>query len=423
MVKIFIETHGCASNQSDSEIMAGLLARAGFEITTSQKNSDLNILNTCNVKLATSHRMIHRIKELTKTGKPLIIAGCMPKTERKNIEKINHEASMIGPDSVQKIVDTVKATLKGKRVVFLKNLRIPKICLPRISKNPVVSIQQIATGCKGNCSYCIVKLARGELFSYPMDLILKDIEDGIKIGYKEFWICSQDNACYGFDIGTTLPELLNRITELEGKFFVRVGMMNPLYTIKILDELIECYKNEKIFKFLHLPLESGSNKVLKIMRRGYKVKDFVYCVKKFRKAVKDLTLATDIIVGHPGEEEKDFMKTIKIIKKVKPDVVNLSKFGARPGTFSSKLEQVDSKVINERSKILHSLIRRVSLERNRRWLNWEGEIIIDETFEDFSEGRNFAYKPIVVKEKIVLGKFLNVKIVEVKENFLVGEVR
>jgi MiaB-like tRNA modifying enzyme len=345
----------------------------------------------------------------------------MPKTEKNKIEEINPEASLLGPDSIEKIVDVAHATIKGEKVSFLTDLRKPKLCLPRISKNSVIHITQISMGCKSNCAYCEVKLAKGGLFSYPIYLVIKDVEEGLEKGCKEFWICSQDNACYGFDTGNRLPELLNKITEIKGNFFIRVGMMNPLHTMQILDELIESYKNDKIFKFLHLPIESGSDKVLKIMRRGYEVKDFVHCIKKFRGKIPSLALSTDIIVGHPGEEEKDFKETIKTIKKIKPDVVNLSKFGARPRTASAKMEQIDSKIINERSKILHNLVRKISLENNKKWLNWEGEILIDEIHKNFIEGRNFAYKPIIIKEKNDLGKILNVKIVEAKENFLIGK--
>lgn len=419
--KVYSETYGCTSNLSDSEIGLGLLKEAGFEIVNNASDSDLNIIFTCVVKSPTANKMVYRIKELTKIGKPLIVAGCMTKTEKKKIEKISSKANLLGPDSIGKIVDVATATLKDKRVGFLTDLRWPKLCLPRISKNPVIHRTQISMGCTSNCTYCEVKLVKGGLFSYPIDLIVKDVKEGIKNGCKEIWICSQDNSCYGFDTGNKLPELLNKITGIKGNFFIRVGMMNPLYTMKILGELTESYKNEKMFKFLHLPLESGSDKVLKIMRRGYEVKDFIQCTKRLRKEIPSLTLSTDIIIGHPGEENKDFKDTIKTIKKIKPDMVNLSKFGARPGTDSAKMEQIEPKIINERSKILHNLVRKISLGNNEKWLNWEGEILVDEILKNGVEGRNFAYKPVVIKKKIGLGKILNIKIVEAKENFLIGK--
>lgn len=423
--RIFSKAYGCASNFADYEIALGLLKKAGFELVDDAKNSDLNIIFTCTVKLPTLNRMIHRIRELTELNKPLIIAGCMPKTEREIIEKINPEASMIGPDSIEKIVDVARATIQGRKVVFLEDLRRPKLCLPRISRNPVIRITQIAEGCAWRqCSYCSVRFARGKLFSYPIGLIVRDIEQGLKGGSKEVWICSQDTGCYGLDIGVRLPYLLNEIVKISGKFLIRVGMMNPIHVKDILNELIEAYKNEKIFKFLHLPVQSGSDKILKLMNRGYEVKDFIKIIEKFEKEFPFITISTDIIAGFPQETEEDFDLTLKLIEKIKPDIVNISKFGPRPKTEAAKMKQLPVNIVNKRSKQLHELVKAISFDKNQRWLNWEGEILIDERGKkDTWIGRNFAYKPVVVKSgKNLLGKFVKVKITEAKSNYLIGKI-
>jgi len=421
MVRIYSEVYGCSSNTADQEIVLGLLKKAGFGITNAIENSDMVIIFTCTVKSPTVNRMIYKIKEFTKLDKPMIIAGCMPKTEKRVIENINPKASMLGPNSIEKIVEIAKLTLKDKKTIFTEDLKKPKLCLPRVRKNPIINITPISSGCLSNCSYCSVKFARGKLFSYPIEMIVNEVKNSIKDGCKEIWLTSQDNGCYGFDMGMRLAELLRKICEIDGKFLVRVGMMNPLHTRKILDDLIKVYKNEKIFKFLHLPVESGSDKILDLMKRGYKVKDFINIVRKFRKDIPNLTLSTDIIVRFPSETERDFRKTIELIEKIRPDIVNISKFGSRPRTEAAKMKQLDRNIVNKRSPILHKLVKKIALEKNKKWITWKGEVLVDEIGINHSfVGRNFAYKPVVVRtnEKI-FGKFVEVKIKDVTENFLI----
>lgn len=421
MPKFFIETYGCSSNQADSEIIEGLLRKNGFEIS-SKEDADLIILNTCLVKIPTKQRMIHRIKELTKLKKPLIVAGCLPKVEKEVVERINSKASLIAPDCVEKIVDAAFATIEGKKVIFLNDLKKPKLGFPRCRRNPIIGIVQIGRGCLSNCSFC-TEPYKGKLFSYPIKDIVKEIEIALKDGCKEIWISSLDNGCYGFDIGTNLPELLKTICLINGNFFVRVGMINPLHLKKIYRELVIPFKNEKIFKFLHLCLQSGSNKILEIMQRGYKVDDFLKCLEEFRKEIQFLTLETDIIVGHPGEDEKDFEETLKVLEKVQPDITNISKFFPHRGTKAMEMQKVPNYLIKRRSEIISEIARRISLMRNERWIGWEGKILVDEIGKKNTlVGRNFAYKPVVLHlEKNFFGKEIFVKIVDAKATHLIGE--
>lgn len=421
MTKIYQTVYGCSANVADYEAASGILKQAGFDFVDNEKQSDLNIIFTCTVKEPTVQKMIFRIKELTKSNKPLIVAGCMSKTNKKLIEKINPKASLLGPNSIERIVDAVKATLRKERFYYTEDSRNPKVCLPRIRRNPVINITPISVGCAANCSYCSVKFARGKLFSYPVEMIVEEVKRGFNEGCKEFYITSQDNSCYGIDIGTNLPKLLNEVCQVNGKFFVRVGMMNPLHMKSILNDLIHAYQNEKIFKFIHIPVQSGSDKILELMKRGYKVKDFLEIIKKFRKEFPQITLATDIIVGFPYEDDADFNKTIELVKEIKPDIVNISKFGSRTGTDAAKMEQIDRKTVNERSKKLHDLIKKISFEK-KSWIGWRGEVLIDEKIEDGFVGRNFAYKPVVIKtEENLFGKFVNVEVVNAIQNSLIAK--
>lgn len=419
--KIFAEVYGCSANQSDYEIALGLIKKNGFKIVDNANNSDLNIIFTCIVKTPTSDRMIHRIRELTNLNKPLIVAGCMPKTEKRIVEIISSKASMIGPNSIHIIDKIIKKVLSGERIVSTNDLKTPKLCLPRIRKNPIIEICEISTGCLNTCSFCEVKLAKGNLKSYPLDTIIKEIKDSLKQGCKEIWLTSQDCGCWGMDKKSNLVRLIDAICKINENFLIRIGMMNPSHVKKIIDDLLKCYKSEKVFKFIHLPVQSGSDKILKGMNRNYSVKDFEYIVNKFIHHFSMSTLSTDVIVGFPGETVKDFQKTIDLIKRIEPDIVNISKFGARPGTKAEKMKQLSRKIINERCKKLAENVRKIQLKKNKKWIDFEGEVLIDEVNDKKIVGRNFAYKSVILN-KGKFGDFKKVKIKSVSSTSLFGEI-
>ncbi len=252
-------------------------------------------------------------------------------------------------------------------------------------------------------------------------MIIKEIENSIKHGCKEIWVTSQDNASYEYN-GIKLPELLNEISDISGKFFVRVGMMNPKNVLPILKDLINSYKNKKIYNFLHLPVQSGDNRILEKMNRGYKVEDFLKIVEEFRKNLK-IQLWTDVIIGFPGETEEKFGNTVKLIKKIRPDWVNVSKFGKRPKTPVKKFKQISSKIISKRSEEISKIVRQISLEKNREWINWEGDILISKKGKNPGQwmGRNFAYKNILIENKEnLLGKFVKIEVKEANYSHLKG---
>lgn len=420
---IYLETYGCSNNQAESEIMAGLLSRAGFNITKSIELADALIINTCVVKKPTSEKMVSRINELKKYKKKLIIAGCMPLVEYDVIKRTAPNASLIDTHHITEIAKAMQKIFAGKQVELIGKKLEDRLCLPRIRRNPIIGIVPISCGCLSNCNYCIVKQVKGELFSYPEEKILREISLARSAGCKEFWLTSQDNACYGFDLGTNLAELLNKITnEIKGNYFIRVGMMNPAHLKRFFFELIEAYDNEKVFKFLHLPVQSGSDEVLKAMNRGYRVNDFKKIVSAFRKKFPEITLVTDIIVGFPGESDSDFLASYNLIRKIKPDFVNISKYFPRPKTKAMELEQLPQDVIKERSVKISQLVKEISTEQNKKWLNWSGSVLVDEyNFEKKNFiARNFAYKPIIIKGKFHIGDTINVKVTYANQ-IIIGE--
>jgi MiaB-like tRNA modifying enzyme len=421
---VYIETYGCAYAQGESEIMAGLLNKAGFLLLNSPEKADIIIINSCYVKHTTEQKILFRIKELKEKypEKILVVAGCMAEASPHRIKEISEEIHLLGTNYITHIASALKKILKGEKVELIGKRKEIKVCLPKIRRNPVVNIVPIASGCIGSCSYCATKFAKGELFSFPKELIVKEVSLAVKAGCKEIWLTAQDTACYGFDRGETLASLLNEISQLKGKFFVRVGMMHPKNVLLIVDELIEAYGSEKIYKFLHLPVQSGSDRILELMKRGYTVKEFVEIVKKFRKEFPQLQLWTDVIVGFPEESEEDFELTKELIKRIKPDYVNISRYSWREGTLATKLREIPSDIKKKRSREMAELVREIVREKNEEWLEWQGEALVSEKGKDGWIARNFAYKPIVVKTKEnLLGKFVKVKIVKA-EKVLFGEL-
>ncbi|MBW2992401.1 tRNA (N(6)-L-threonylcarbamoyladenosine(37)-C(2))-methylthiotransferase [Candidatus Woesearchaeota archaeon] len=419
MTKIYIETAGCSLNQSDSEVMAGLLKKADFDIVDSLESCDLVILNTCTVKGPTEAKFWKRLEEIRDLNRKIIIAGCIAQTEPERLS----EFSLIGTTQINNIVSVVEETINDNTVKLIAFEKNPRLNLPHIRRNSAVEIIPICSGCLGEpCAYCKVKEARGELVSYDKDEILKQISKATLHGAKEIWLTSQDNGCWGKDINSSFPELLREIIELSGNFKVRVGMMNPNHAKEFLDELIDVMKNDKCFKFLHLPVQSGNNDILKIMRRKYTVEDFKEIIEKIRKEIPDITIATDIIVGFPGESEEQFQDSIKLIREVKPDVLNRSRFWPRPGTEAAEMEgQIHGQETKRRCTILVDVFNIMARVKNEKWIGWKGDILIDEKGKDDTwVGRNYAYRPVIVRGNLSLGDKVKVKVEKVNEHDLRG---
>ena len=385
------------------------------------------IYNTCAVKGPTENRIINAIKHAPK-NKKIIVAGCLPKISFERLLREVPFDGAVGPSVGGEIVDVVTRVAAGERVLDLGGLNnMPKLDLPKIRSNPVVSVVPINYGCLGSCAYCCVVQARGHLRSYSVEEVIKRVSCDLTDGAREFWVTSQDTACYGKDFRSNLAELLKALDGVSGDFKIRVGMMTPNMVTDMQEELIDAFKSDKVFKFLHLPVQSGDGETLNRMRRFYTVAEFKAIVDAFRAQFPDLTLATDVIVGFPGETEVAFEKTLKLLEDVKPDITNVSKFFARPKTAAAQIQDslVGRDEIKRRSAVTAQLARRVSLERNKRWIGWVGEVLVDEKgkVEGSWVGRNFAYKPVVVKSTDnLLSKTIKVKVELAAETYLKGTI-
>ncbi|MCH8085557.1 MAG: tRNA (N(6)-L-threonylcarbamoyladenosine(37)-C(2))-methylthiotransferase [Thaumarchaeota archaeon] len=420
MAKIFVEAYGCSASFADSEMISGLIVNGGHTLVDNSSKSDLNIIVTCSVKDATANKMIHRIKSLK--SKPLVVAGCFPKAEKSTVEKFSGNASLLGPNSLGMTLQVIDSALNGKKQVALEDSDLSKVGLPKVRLNPVVGIVEIASGCMSECTFCQTKLSKGDLSSYRLGDIVRQVQTEIKEGCKEVWLTSTDNGCYGFDIGTDLPSLVNAVVEIPDDFMIRIGMMNPMYMPRIKEDLIKSFENDKVFKFLHIPVQSGSDKVLHDMKRGHTVGTFREIVKKVKERFGDFTISTDIIVGFPSETEEDFQKTVDLLDEVKPDVVNLSKYSTRPGTEAAEWKQIDVAEVKRRSKIIFDQIRKTSMENNKKWIGWTGKVLFDEKTNDGIKGRNFAYKPVFVRNEVDIGQYHTIEITDVTVNSLLGKI-
>jgi MiaB-like tRNA modifying enzyme len=357
MKKVFIRTWGCVANQSDSEAIAGLLKSKGYYLVDNEGEADFIITNTCGVKNATQSKILDYLRGIPK-NKKVIVGGCLTKTI--NIRKyVPDVLALFDTNSLMK----VPSILENPHDEFSDKKELDRLKIPVIRSKDNIGILPIARGCTSKCTFCATKIARGNLASYRIGDIKRALEEDVQDGCKIIYLTSQDNGCYGFDIKTNLPELLNELVEVKGDYKIRVGMMNPWHVIKILDLLISSYKNEKIMKFIHIPIQSGSEKVLRDMKRTHDIESFKLIVKKFRENFPNISIATDIIVGYPSEDETDFEKTLNLIKEIKPEVINISKFSSRQGTQASKLKQLPSQVIDGRSKELTRLYKEIRKEK------------------------------------------------------------
>jgi threonylcarbamoyladenosine tRNA methylthiotransferase CDKAL1 len=425
---VFVKSYGCSANLADGEVLAGCLTKAGYKLASSASAADIVIYNTCAVKGPTENRAIETLKRAPH-GKKVIVTGCLPII---NFERLRQEArfdGVIGPAAGEKITEVVRRVMEGEKIVDLESSLYakPGLSLPQLRSNPLISVLPINYGCLGSCAYCCVVFARGHLRSYTIKEVTEKMQKDLAAGAKEFWITSQDTACYGRDIGTNLAALLTALGDVKGDFQIRVGMMTPNMVTDILNDLIEAFKNKKVFKFVHLPVQSGDDEVLKQMRRFYTIQDFREIVDAFKETFPAVTLATDIICGFPGENREAFENTLKLISDVKPDMVNISKFFARPRTAAIEMHDAFVKVgeIKRRSTAATQLVKRTSLERNQRWNGWTGEILIDEKGKVPNSwiGRNYAYKPITVKSpENLLGKKLRVKVERAFSTYLSGAI-
>jgi len=422
---VYVENYGCASNKHDLEIMLALLSNAGYLRHADVSSSDIILINTCAVKKPTEDRILSRLSFLNRLNKPIVISGCLPKINLEAVENAApNYAAAIDPFSISQIVEAAQAAARGERQKrYFSDRPAIKPELPHLRLNRFIEIVELAEGCAGICAYCCVRFARGKLHSYPQDMILKRIRDAIQEGAIEIWLTGQDIGAYGKDVGAKLTDLVRRVVEIPGEFRVRLGMMNPNWVGGMLGEILDLYRYPKIYKFAHLPVQSGSDTVLEAMLRPYNVRDFVEIVEALRENVPQITIATDMIVGFPTERDEDFDLSLELVRKTRPDIVNISKYAPRARTVASRMKELPVSVVSERSKLLSSICAQISLESNLRMIGFEERVYVTaRNSKGKSIGRTSNYKIVILQDASLLGKRILAKISGAYPRYLEGTV-
>ncbi len=414
MTRVLIQTYGCTLNQADSDIMESMLIGQGYEVARGEYNPaadyDYVIVNTCTVKSPTEQKILDRLEKMKHLNSRLIVAGCMASANIDKVAKIAPMASMVSTSNVHRIAEAINEISSGHRTVYGNYSRVDKAaCL--IPSGSVITRIPISEGCLSSCSFCETKLARGPLNSFSGELILRAIKTAVEKGAKEIELTSQDVGAYGLDRKTNIAELVSAATEIEGNFKIRIGMLNPAHLDKYFDKLVDAYKSDKIYKFIHLPVQSGSNKVLNEMDRQYSVEEFKSFVAELKKKVDDISIATDMIVGYPTETEADFEESVTLIGESRPSRINISKFGARPRTKAARLRRLGNAEVKERCIRMYRLARRIEVEALTRVLGERRMVLITEAKEGSLLARDSSYREVAVSgDHFKLGDSIEVDI-------------
>lgn len=423
-MKVHISTYGCSASQASAEIMKAVVRDSGHDLVP-EKNADVIVINTCTVKYTTEQKILHKIREYGEKGIKVIVTGCMPEVQLEDIMHQNPDAHILGVNSVSRLGQILNSPdMSGQNMqIFLKEPEGFQV-VPRIRYDSNIHICQLSQGCNYACAYCIVTIARGDLRSFEPDEIVADIKKAVDEGCREIWLTSQDNGQYGTDKEVLLPELLKMICDIPGSFKIRVGMMNPFSVLPIVDDLLDAFEDEKIYKFLHLPVQSASNDVLAAMNRYHSIEQAGSIIWKFRERFEDMTFFTDIIVGYPGETDDDFSKTAEWVKEYKPEKVNISRFTPRPRTKAWSMRKIDSRITVRRSNELHAVCEKVKLESRASVVGTDLDVFLSKyARQKGMMSRTDSYKPVVIPEcDMKPGTTCRVHIYDATPGYFLGKI-
>ena len=417
-------SQGCAANFGDGEKIARVFSddyRVVFGIpqnTASNKVAETPqafVLNVCTVKGNAGALKLLREAMSTAPEAKLFITGCAPKDFREEVAKI-----------------TDKVVFTSLKELLAMDRHAPTGARDDADNSPLresslVGIVNIEEGCLDACAYCSTRLVKGRLHSYPAADIVQQVKRLVSDGCVEIQLTGQDCGCYGFDTGTNLAELVQQIlAEVPGNYKMRLGMGNPRHMLSYIDPLLECFKDERVYKFIHLPVQSGSDAILKAMNRKHSVADYVALAEAFNQ-IPLFTLSTDLIVGFPGETERDFQDTLEVLRKTRPTVCNITRFVARPNTPAYNMEgAVPDVVKHERSAALAEAFQRIATENNSRWIGVTEKVTIEKP--GYRKGtyiaRNAAYRPVAISSDKPLspGERFMVTITAAEPFALIGKI-
>lgn len=435
--KYLIKTYGCQMNEHDSEKISWILENMNYVETEELEEADFIIYNTCLIRENAELKVygnLGSLKSLKRKKPDLMIAvcGCMMQKEEVReviLSKHKHVDIIFGTHNIHKLPQLINSHLQtGETIVDI--LEDTKEIVETIDANRKYSYKafiNIMYGCNNFCSYCIVPYTRGRELSREPENILNEIKELARLGYKEITLLGQNVNSYGktLKLKYNFSDLLKDINKIEGIERIRFMTSHPK---DLSDELVECYATlDKLCNHLHLPVQSGSNKVLKEMNRKYTREDYLKIIEKMKKAAPDVAITTDIIIGFPGETEEDFNDTLDLVKEVKFDSAYTFLYSIREGTLAGKMpNQVDYKVKHDRFQRLSDTLNDISLEHNKKLLGKTVEVLVEEKSKNNSEiltGRTTEFKLVHFKgDESLIGTLVKVKIENVKTFTLEGSL-
>jgi len=393
---VYIETYGCRYNFGDTAKLVEILRHHCSTIVEKPDDAEAVIVNTCTVVGSTERRMLRRLAGFR--DKDLYVTGCMPNVQRDAILAVC-SPTIISPDFIHELYRSVGTVAKGS-----------------------IGIVQLAQGCAGSCTYCITRFARGPLKSIPADEIIRQVLAFVTAGTYEIQLTAQDVCSWGMDTGDTLPELLVALDRIPGNHRIRVGMMNPATVKGQTGDLIDAFAGEHIFKFIHLPVQSGSDTVLARMGRGYTVSEYGEIVRSFRERYPKITVATDMIVGFCGETEADFSASLDLIRRVKPAKVNVTRYSRRPFTSLAREKDYPDYVKKDRSRIMNAVAEEVYTPLNAEKIGKTVPFMVTEILRKGSVmARSPEYTGIVIRENLPVGFSGDAILMQDRRYFFIGE--
>ncbi len=427
--KLFIETLGCAMNERDSEHMiAELSQKENYTLTDRAEDADLILINTCSVRERPVHKLFSELgqfNKIRKEGAKIGVCGCTAShLGEEIIKRAPYVSFVLGARNVSKITEVLH---KPKAVETDINYDESQFAFNDFRSSPYKAYINISIGCDKQCTFCIVPKTRGEEISIPADLIVQEVKKAVDNGAKEVFLLGQNVNNYGRRFSgehekINFTELLRRVSAVEGLRRIRFTSPHPFHMD---DEFLEEFaSNPKICKSMHMPLQSGSTKILKAMKRGYSKEWFLNRVQKLRDIAPDVNISTDIIVAFPGETQEDFEETLDVMRRVEFDQIFSFKYSPRPLTEAEHLPQVDPQVAKERLMRLQALHQEIVDKKIQKLKDRVFEVYFEELGKDYHvSGR--TDNNIIVKVKgseELLGKFKKVRIREVARTVMTGEV-
>lgn len=423
--KYNITTFGCQMNEHDSERISYILEDLGYTLTDDRNEADFILFNTCLVRENAELKLYGQVSSLKKLKeenpeKIIAVSGCMMQTSvaREVIEKKHKEVDIIfGTKNINSLPDLLFKYLEtGERVIDVSEDNVKDDYVNYNSKNNFQAYVNIMTGCDNFCSYCIVPQSRGREESRRPSHIIEEIENLVNNGYKEITLLGQNVNSYGnkSDFNVTFPELLERCAQIEGLERLRFTTSHPK---DLSDDLIRVIKeNNNICNYFHLPMQSGSDKVLKDMNRKYNKEQYLEKARKLREEIPNIAISTDIIVGYPTETEEDFQETLDVCRKVGFDTAFTFKYSPRPKTKAAKLETIDEKIVQDRFDRLLDTLYPVFNEKNKEYIGKVVDVLLESESKNNKNvltGRTDTFKLVHVEaDKKLIGQIVKVKITD-----------